>query len=272
MQKVFDVGMNNGDDTAYYLHRGFDVVAVEANPALCAVARTRFDEQVRSGRLVIENVGIASASGEMTFWVSDHSEWSSFRETSATKGNAKATPIAVKTIRFGELLRDHGVPSFAKIDIEGHDRLCLEDMTPSLRPRYVSVEMSHPDGDVDINRLDQLGYETFKCVRQNDFVEINPDNISSQLRRRRLLSRLGTFEGRVRGLIRRRVSSDGWQLPYGGSGPVPWELPGRWLSQAEVLAIWRQLRDVDAELNDKGLGEWFDIHAMCEAATEGFIS
>jgi hypothetical protein len=102
-------------------------------------------------------------------------------------------------------------------------------------------------------------------VRQNDFVEIDPDNISYQLRRRRLLSRLGPFEGRVRGLIRRRVSGDGWQFPFGGSGPVPWELPGRWLSQAEVLAIWRQLRDVDAELNDKGLCEWFDIHAVCEA-------
>ncbi len=38
---VFDAGMNNGDDTAYYLFRGFDVVAIEANPALCARARRR---------------------------------------------------------------------------------------------------------------------------------------------------------------------------------------------------------------------------------------
>ena len=38
---VFDIGMNNGDDTAYYLHRGFRVVAVEADPILCAAATTR---------------------------------------------------------------------------------------------------------------------------------------------------------------------------------------------------------------------------------------
>ena len=31
---IYDVGMSNGDDTAYYLHRGFRVVAIEANPLL----------------------------------------------------------------------------------------------------------------------------------------------------------------------------------------------------------------------------------------------
>ena len=33
---IFDVGMNNGDDTAYYLHLGCRVVAVEADPVLAA--------------------------------------------------------------------------------------------------------------------------------------------------------------------------------------------------------------------------------------------
>jgi putative ABC transport system substrate-binding protein len=33
-QLIYDVGMNNGDDTAYYLRRGFRVLAIEANPDL----------------------------------------------------------------------------------------------------------------------------------------------------------------------------------------------------------------------------------------------
>ena len=33
---IYDVGMHNGDDTAYYLRRGFRVVAIEPNPALVA--------------------------------------------------------------------------------------------------------------------------------------------------------------------------------------------------------------------------------------------
>jgi predicted RNA methylase len=39
---VYDVGMNNGDDSAFYLRAGFRVVAVEANPLLCRAAESRF--------------------------------------------------------------------------------------------------------------------------------------------------------------------------------------------------------------------------------------
>jgi hypothetical protein len=31
---IYDVGMNNADDTAYYLWRGSRVLAIEANPEL----------------------------------------------------------------------------------------------------------------------------------------------------------------------------------------------------------------------------------------------
>ena len=31
---IYDVGMHNGDDTAYYLHKGFRVIAIDANPAM----------------------------------------------------------------------------------------------------------------------------------------------------------------------------------------------------------------------------------------------
>lgn len=263
---VFDVGMNNGDDTAYYLRRGFSVVAVEANPALCEAARSRFAAQLQEGQLVIENVGIAEGAGEMTFWVSDRSVWSSFRESTATKGGAKASPITVRTVAFASLLERHGVPHFVKVDIEGHDRLCLEDLTRDAHPKYASVEMSHPTADIDIDLLAGVGYEQYKCVRQNDFVEILPGNLERQIRRRRRLSRLGPLEGRVRQLARRSVSVEGWRFPFGSSGPCPWELPGRWMTRAEVLSVWGRLRDTDVELNDKGLGEWFDIHA-CDLAT-----
>ncbi len=33
---VFDIGVNNGEDTAYYLRRGFRVVGVDANPDMVA--------------------------------------------------------------------------------------------------------------------------------------------------------------------------------------------------------------------------------------------
>lgn len=52
---VFDVGLHNGSDTAYYLHRGYDVVAVEANPRFCALAERRFAPEIAAGRLEIRS-------------------------------------------------------------------------------------------------------------------------------------------------------------------------------------------------------------------------
>ena len=48
---VYDVGVHRGDDTAYYLHKGFRVVGVEANPAMaatCATASSPRSQPVRS--------------------------------------------------------------------------------------------------------------------------------------------------------------------------------------------------------------------------------
>jgi len=60
--------MHNGDDTAYYLHKGFRVIAIEANPALAKRGEQRFAAALAAGRLKILNVGIAAAPGEAEFF------------------------------------------------------------------------------------------------------------------------------------------------------------------------------------------------------------
>jgi hypothetical protein len=61
--------MNNGDDTAYYLWRGFRVLAIEANPDLVPKAATRFAREIRTARLTILNVGIAGEESVRSFWI-----------------------------------------------------------------------------------------------------------------------------------------------------------------------------------------------------------
>jgi FkbM family methyltransferase len=258
---VFDVGMNNGDDTAYYLFRGLNVVAVEADPTLCMAARQRFAAAVSNGRLIIENVGIAAQEGELQFWVSDWSVWSSFSRENATKGNAHATPIAVRTIRFSQLLEQHGTPCFLKIDIEGNDRMCLQDLSDFERPPFLSIEMSYDDGGIDIDLLSELGYRAFKCIRQNDFFQMRSENIRWQRSVRKVLSHVGPAGEPLRRLGHRRLRVQGWRFPFGSSGPLPQDLAGPWISHEEVLSVWRQLQNLDLELGANGLGEWFDIHA-----------
>jgi len=277
---VFDIGMHNGDDTAYYLARGYRVVAVEASPVMCAAAQERFAREINSSQLSVRNIGIAESRGEMDFWVSSHTEWSSFHAENATKGGAQAASIEVKTIPFEQLIEEEGTPFFVKIDIEMNDSLCLRSLaTTKSRPAFLSIESS-VNADADIKLLENLGYSYFKCVRQNDLREITPRNVVYQEELRRGLVALETrprLIGRVlRRLHYRRRSLNGWSFNHGSSGPLGVELPGRWLSSEEMLSVWHQLIAYDLRLDSGGLGEWFDIHAAHRTAaadrTEGLPS
>jgi len=269
---VFDIGMHNGDDTSYYLARGYRVVAVDANPIMCEEARKRFASEICRKQLSIRNVGIAETQGEMEFWVSDDMEWSSFDSAMATREGKKATCIKVETIPFRRLLEEEGIPFFLKIDIEGSDSVCIKDLAATRScPEYLSFECSYRD-ETDIDLLRGLGYHSFKCVRQNDFREITPDNVVFQEEFRRLmkdnLGRLPSTYG-VSKLLGtafyrahyRRRSFNGHRPRRWTSGPLGTELPGRWLTPEEILSVWHQLVAYDLRLNANGLGEWFDIHA-----------
>src|SRR5262249_48378305 len=122
---VFDIGFHNGNDTAHYLARGFRVVAVEANPALVAAGEARFADAIESGRLTLLGVGISREPGEQDFFVNQgNSEWSSFLPSFGQRGTSFTT-IRVPTATFASLMAAHGVPFYAKIDVEGADWDCL---------------------------------------------------------------------------------------------------------------------------------------------------
>src|SRR5262245_23594285 len=138
---IFDVGMHNGDDTAYYLHRGFRVVAVEANPELAARGAERFRREIDAGRLTIVNVAIADRAGVLPFWVSDdHLEWSSFDRAIAARDGTAHHAIDVRSVTFETLLAEHGVPYYLKVDIEGSDHLCLAALRAADLPAFMSAE------------------------------------------------------------------------------------------------------------------------------------
>ena len=68
---IFDVGMHTGKDTEFYLRKGFDVVAIEANPQLVQQTRTRLRQYVENGRLIICEMAVARDDGEIDFYVND---------------------------------------------------------------------------------------------------------------------------------------------------------------------------------------------------------
>jgi FkbM family methyltransferase len=253
---VYDIGLHDGGDTGHYLREGARVVAIDANPVMCAAAEAGFRDYIRTGQLKVINRGVADHIGQLEFWVCDDvSEWSSFHREIASRNGAKHHAIPVDCVPIMEIINEFGVADYMKIDIEGNDRICITGLAAIAAPRYISIEMDHSQGDQDIQRLAELGYRGFKVICQN--------NSWHQVTTRNLwFYQWGPHHFAIRRLNKLRAVSkrlSGRRL--GESGPWGEKTSGSWHSVAHALSVWRSLRDVDERLGTRGLGWWWDIHA-----------
>lgn len=253
---ICDVGMHDGADTAYYLHRGYRVVAVEADPALVERATARFRDAIAARRLTILDVAIAEDEEPRPFWICEpHSQWNSFDRGIASRNGAPHHAITVRGRRLASVLAEHGVPYYLKVDIEGNDHLCIEALAPPDLPAYVSVELSDRTRE-SLDHLASVGYTDFKCISQFHFLpaELPPSAAQrSHERFRRLLDsrafaarvfRRLAGHARIEALMSRRARTHGaWRFPPGSSGPFGEDTPGRWQSLAELR---RTLDTLDA--------------------------
>lgn len=274
---VYDVGMHNGDDTAYYLHRGFQVVAIEADPTLVEQARRRFATEIAAGRLTLLPIGIAPQAGTATFYLSEgFSVWNSFNQENATRLGRACRPIEVPCRTFGEILAEHGVPHYLKIDIETYDRHCLEALDPHDLPRYTSIEITALE---ELLILRRLGYDSFKLVLQGHHAELRDETGTLRAWLQTLIAplpplvklsqKLGRLGGKLQRATRKLAERCGivrrpdWQFRFGSSGPFGEQTPGTWIDFDEAayrfLALTRRCRN---ELF------WCDVHATRRAETK----
>lgn len=274
---IYDVGMNNGDDTAYYLARGYRVVAIEANPVLAEECAKRFAAEVADGRLIILNVGVGEQEGEFPFWICETvSEWSSFNRGVASRDGSAHHPLSIPCKQFSSILAEHGVPFYLKIDIEGNDMLCLHDLAKGDLPKYVSLEAAIPD---PIDHLAPLGYTSFKCISQQNFLPLElppcPEQVRfeqtlGQLYTRNIFMRIRRALGAKKRLLRELDEarfSGGWKFPFGGSGPFGEDLRGRWQSADEMRGTYRAFQKLCTDRarsifwDEREYSFWVDLHA-----------
>ena len=260
---IYDIGLHKGEDSEFYLKKGFRVVAVEAVPELCEIARNRLREYVDSGQLTIVNMAIAERRGPVKFfvnqmlsvWGTSRPDWAQYLEM--TKG-AKSVEIMVPGVPFKEVLHEFGVPYYLKIDLEGTDLLCLQGLSGTNNPpRYVSIESARDSWEnlrKELSLFQALGYKRFKIVQQLD---ISEQVCPSPAR-----------EGRY---VEQRFE-------LGSSGLFGEELPGNWLSEQQATKRFRRIFLKEKLLGDRGicwrwrLGRsvvgrlrpkigWYDTHA-----------
>lgn len=274
---IFDLGMNNGDDTDFYLRKGFRVVAVEANPDLCALAVQRFAPEIENGRLRIVKKAISKATGEIELFINEQvSGWSTTNQDwlkARNHGETKTRAVRVPAATFEEILREYGVPYYVKSDIQGAEPLCLEALLEfEDRPRFVSIStgldvvgadaMQHIRKGIEL--FSRLGYRKFKIIPQQH----------TELQRCPFPRREGLYID--------------YRFKHGSSGLFGNELPGDWIGAKQTWReYWkivmsykfagnsrspygwfnnlpsRTIRSYLDRLFWRGVG-WYDTHAMWE--------
>jgi FkbM family methyltransferase len=235
---IMDIGMNDGLDSAFYLRKGFRVVAVEASPLLVEKVRGELAEFIASGQLTIEPVGLGVQEGEFTFYLNrDNDQWSSFDPVWGTRNGTRYEEMPVTCIRPQALFQKYGIPYYLKIDIEGSDIAVVRALHDfSDRPRFISIEENQT---YYFAELWAVGCRGFKLINQRDWASFSCPNPP---REGRFVDT--SFKGN-------------------SSGPFGEETPGEWMSFDAVLEKYF------AEIRSPSRGylaghDWFDIHGRVE--------
>lgn len=222
---IFDLGMHQGEDTRFYLAKGFRVIAFEADPDLVAQCREQFAAELASGQLIIEAGAIVAdktletvtfyKNPTVTVWGTIDPQW---KERNSRMG-WDSEEITVPAVDFAACIEKYGVPYYVKIDIEGADMLSLRTLGDfPERPDYVSIESSKislTDIDTELDVLEELGYDAFKAVQQ------------------------ATIPG-TRALRPPREGKDiDYVMERDSSGPFGEETPGDWCTRAQLRRDYR---------------------------------
>lgn len=65
-QLIFDIGFHKGEDTRYYLYKGYNVVAVDAAENLIMEGKNMFQKEVESGQLILEHSVVSSHDNKIS--------------------------------------------------------------------------------------------------------------------------------------------------------------------------------------------------------------
>jgi FkbM family methyltransferase len=270
---IYDVGLHRGEDSEFYLRKGFRVVAFEADPDNANYCREKFAEYSRQGRYTIVE-GAILASGEApngrkkvsfyknnqdTHWGTVCADWV---QRNTNRGTT-STLIEVEAVDFAEAIQQHGMPHYMKVDLQGCEITCVNALRKfAERPDYISAQSSRASFariHDEIEALSQLGYDSFQAIEQSEL---------SQLQSPPSPAREGNYVAH--------------RFEFGASGLFGAELNETWKSKPAILRLYRMIALGYSLVGDNGLTKrvpgsrllwpcaWRFVHLFTRAAVPGW--
>jgi FkbM family methyltransferase len=182
----FDVGAHVGDRIACFRRLGARVVAVEPQPGPLRVLRLLF---ARDRGVTLVAAAVAAEPGEVTLHLNPANPTVSTASTDFLKaadgaagwqGQRWSERVTVPAVTLDQLVAEHGMPAFAKIDVEGFEAEALAGL--SRPPRALSFEFTTIQRDVALAalaRLSALGYTAFNASLGESLAFAHPGPIDA---------------------------------------------------------------------------------------------
>jgi len=163
----FDVGANVGNRTKVFLDLGAKVVAVEPQPTCIARLRKKYGT---NENVTIVPAAIGSKSGETRMMIGSENVASTLSKGWLEK--VKGTPqmvncrwdrsIEVSLTTLSQLIAEHGIPDFCKIDVEGFEEEVISGLSRPVKNLSFEFNSMFPKAPMNcIKILDGLGEYEF---------------------------------------------------------------------------------------------------------------
>jgi FkbM family methyltransferase len=176
MKLIFDLGCHKGEDSEFYLKKGFKVVAVDPNPYCCKEVRNRLGMYIQTGQLILEEYAISNSQTPIIDFIvhRNHTDWGTTNPKWNNKYPDETEKIKVITCTLTSLMHKYGMPYYIKSDLEGCDGMVIRQLKGKKLPKYYSAELltfnNYTDPNANcldvIHALLEVGYTKFQIVDQ----------------------------------------------------------------------------------------------------------
>jgi len=164
----FDIGANYGIHASFMLAAGFQCVLFE--PQSECIEYIRAMAKINGYEPRIEQCVLSNALGEISFFVSDSTWFSSVSKEAVEANDEKAREVKVQARTLDSFTAETNIyPDLIKIDVEGHEHAVLEGALGTLRKCDPTIVVEiWPASLTRVATYELLAGEGFKCAALRD--------------------------------------------------------------------------------------------------------
>lgn len=233
MKAIFDIGANTGQNLNYFLDKADIVFAFEANPYLVEKIESDFERPINDKKLIVRNIALVNNENikDIDFYIhKSKNTHSTIYPDDISKFHKHKVKCDKASLIIKKYLEEFNISKieYIKIDIEGADKLVLEDLLKNnVLAKNLSVECHHAEV---LELLIGSPYNSFKFIPGSDM----------------------TFKNNIK-IITKDFKEKTINFEKNCSGPYGEDIPGDYYDKKSILPYF---------LNH-GLG-WFDVHCSLE--------